>query len=456
MGFHLEMLAHFREVGGLSKTESQEQNKHMIFQTLNAILESKGFIDSPQLSEFLKYIVRKTVDGEQDDIKAYTIAVDALGRPDDFDPQSNSFVRVAAGRLRQALALYNAQEAPSDAPLHITLEPGSYIPTIRFAEPQVEASNTQNSVDGEESIGEKDFAEQSTEIDAAVMARPDSTEPTSIVSNAISKPMFAGLVSIVVLVFLIGTGLYFSGYILQPGSSNPSADNLTEVQGPDDPNKISSFDADRRPSIEVSYILPEQTYPDWFKPQEVADALRVSFARFDDYQFNGLNSYVSMPARDKRGADYHFWITVYARGDGVRIYGQIKNETSGQIIWSSEDFFTRPQNMQSRSVPDAVGQYLAVLASPYGVIYSDVAKREPRRKKLNCIVWTFAYFSSKSDEKHSKARDCAERQVANGTILPSIYAALTFLYLDEYREGRNRKERDPLRAAEEMAERAVI
>ena len=137
MGFHLEMLAHFREVGGLSKTESQEQNRHMIFQTLNAILESKGFIDSPQLSEFLKYIVRKTVDGEQDDIKAYTIAVDALGRPDDFDPQSNSFVRVAAGRLRQALALYNAQEAPSDAPLHITLEPGSYIPTIRFAEPQM-------------------------------------------------------------------------------------------------------------------------------------------------------------------------------------------------------------------------------------------------------------------------------------------------------------------------------
>ena len=44
--------------------------------------------------------------GNKSRIKAYTVAVDALGKPDTFDPQNDPVVRVLAGRLRSSLSGY--------------------------------------------------------------------------------------------------------------------------------------------------------------------------------------------------------------------------------------------------------------------------------------------------------------------------------------------------------------
>ena len=61
---------------------------------------------SPQLAAFLDYIVRRTLRSEATAIKAYAIAVDVLGRPSGFDPQSDPIVRVQARRLRSLLDHY--------------------------------------------------------------------------------------------------------------------------------------------------------------------------------------------------------------------------------------------------------------------------------------------------------------------------------------------------------------
>ena len=105
-------------------------SKSDIRSALKEILQSPSFVDSPQLRDFLSFIVEKTIEGKQNELKAYTIAVDALGRAEDFDPQSNAAVRVAAGRLRQALATYYESEAAENLPVRIVLAPGSYIPSF--------------------------------------------------------------------------------------------------------------------------------------------------------------------------------------------------------------------------------------------------------------------------------------------------------------------------------------
>src|SRR4051794_23784504 len=67
---------------------------------------SEAFRGSPQLVCFLRYVVEETLRGASDRIKGYTIAVEALGRGDNFDPQADPIVRVEAMRLRRALTRY--------------------------------------------------------------------------------------------------------------------------------------------------------------------------------------------------------------------------------------------------------------------------------------------------------------------------------------------------------------
>ena len=54
-------------------------------QELARLLATDQFQQSPKLAEFLRFVVEQTLDGNQADLKAYTIGVDALGQREDFD-----------------------------------------------------------------------------------------------------------------------------------------------------------------------------------------------------------------------------------------------------------------------------------------------------------------------------------------------------------------------------------
>ncbi|UYO01066.1 MAG: hypothetical protein KIT02_07650 [Devosia sp.] len=86
---------------------------------------------SPQLARFLDYIVERKLNGDAQAIKAYSIAVDVLGRPLDFDPQTDPIVRVQARRLRQLIEQYYAGPGLSD-PVRISLPTGRYVPEFGF------------------------------------------------------------------------------------------------------------------------------------------------------------------------------------------------------------------------------------------------------------------------------------------------------------------------------------
>ncbi len=101
-----------------------------IHKQLDRILESTHLRGSLRLTRFLKFVVETALAGKPKSIKAYTIAVEALDRGCDFDPQRDPIVRVEAGRLRQALARYYAG-AGRDDPLLIELPRGTYVPLFR-------------------------------------------------------------------------------------------------------------------------------------------------------------------------------------------------------------------------------------------------------------------------------------------------------------------------------------
>ena len=77
----------------------------------------------------LRYLAEHSLDHPGIALKEYQIATEVLGRPAGFDPQSDSTVRVQAGRLRVKLAEYYAHEGVDD-PIRVEVPKGSYALTF--------------------------------------------------------------------------------------------------------------------------------------------------------------------------------------------------------------------------------------------------------------------------------------------------------------------------------------
>jgi hypothetical protein len=101
---------------------------------LEKILHSRSLQNSESLKAFLRFVVEKTIDNEEVQLKEYTIATDVFGRNSDYDPRIDSVVRVQAGRLRTKLQEYYATEGKSDQIL-IDLPKGHYHPVFNYADP---------------------------------------------------------------------------------------------------------------------------------------------------------------------------------------------------------------------------------------------------------------------------------------------------------------------------------
>ncbi|QCK86777.1 hypothetical protein E8L99_13945 [Phreatobacter aquaticus] len=99
---------------------------------LRSILLSPFVPEGSLLARILTYVVERTLAGDGRSIKAYTIAVEALGRNPNFNPDRDSTVRVAAMRLRNALDLYYDGPGAANV-LRIRLVPGCYRPTFEEA-----------------------------------------------------------------------------------------------------------------------------------------------------------------------------------------------------------------------------------------------------------------------------------------------------------------------------------
>ncbi|MGA2712255.1 MAG: hypothetical protein ABSG41_04040 [Bryobacteraceae bacterium] len=89
------------------------------------IIQSKIFRASEVLRNLLAYLSDKALSGTADNLKEYTIGLDALGKPASFDPRQESVVRMHTARLRQKLAEYYRTEGVDD-PIIIDLPKGGF------------------------------------------------------------------------------------------------------------------------------------------------------------------------------------------------------------------------------------------------------------------------------------------------------------------------------------------
>lgn len=106
---------------------------------VEALLASGIFQRAPNLEHVLTYVCSKYFDGAANEIKEYNIAVEALGRPAEFDQKRDSIVRVEAHRLRKRLREYYENEGAGRT-IQIEIPPGQYAPRFIHKETSVQAA----------------------------------------------------------------------------------------------------------------------------------------------------------------------------------------------------------------------------------------------------------------------------------------------------------------------------
>ncbi len=136
---------------GATGSQGAASSEHTVErQVLARVLEHLEINRSYSLVRFLTYICGKYFEGRQDEIREYSIAVDALGRKEGaFDSRIDPIVRVTARALRKKLAEYYENEGKDD-PMRIVLPLGHYIPRFVAAHGPVGIQETSEPVEEQE------------------------------------------------------------------------------------------------------------------------------------------------------------------------------------------------------------------------------------------------------------------------------------------------------------------
>jgi Tol biopolymer transport system component len=101
----------------------------LILAHLEQVLASEVFAPAHGQQRLLRFLVEKYAHGQREQLKEYTIGVEAFDRGDNFDPRLDPIVRVEASRLRKRLHRYY-ETAGRDSRVRINLPRGAYVPVI--------------------------------------------------------------------------------------------------------------------------------------------------------------------------------------------------------------------------------------------------------------------------------------------------------------------------------------
>ncbi len=118
----------------MALTHGFAAGREQCFQQTDKLINSHSLHSSESLCKLLRYLAEHSLDHPGVALKEYQIATEVLGRSGGFDPQSDSTVRVQAGRLRMKLAEYYAHEGTGDAVV-VELPKGSYALTFHVRTP---------------------------------------------------------------------------------------------------------------------------------------------------------------------------------------------------------------------------------------------------------------------------------------------------------------------------------
>lgn len=406
---------------------------------LERVLASDAFRNAPQLAAFLTYVVERKLAGRAGDLKGYTIAVEALGRPSDFDPQSDPIVRVEAGRLRRALGIYYAEEGAAN-PVRIMIPVGAYVPTFRT---------------GEEAAQQREpepLAPVSTPaVEPVEMAAPPPAADAAIAPEQARRPSLWSTLALLALLVLGGV-IVWQG---MPRRNVPETKpRVVVAPEPAAPGPVGRPAVDRLAHLPVVAVAVSDTVKDPAVDERVRGfvlQLIDTMARFDDLV---TVRELGPAGRTEPGIDYLLELSLTRSGDVIEAFVRLTATRDQRVVWTSS------RDQQATRLPDAAAvrqeaQRLAVrLAQPFGVIHADL-RSAGLSPAADCLTLALNLRWRMKEEDHLAARTCLQTILAQDPDFHPAWSQLAALTLDEYRSGLNPLPGSPLERALSAALTAV-
>lgn len=376
-----------------------------ILNALDKILKHSSFASSHQLSSFLRYVVEQKLDGNEDKLKAYTIAVDALDRSDDFDPQNDPIVRVLAGRLRRGLKLYYEEEGAQDA-VKISVPKGSYRPKF-LEEPRAQI-----------------------DVAGAFLKKKDTR----------NLWLYSSIATLALMMIAVFFRMQNVTEIAEEVSRAPLV-AIAEFEGTSNDVDMEKFIYGLR--FDLISELSRFSWLSTFAHKTGADDDRKSFG-----------------GKKRRIADYILYGSVDMVDDRFHMSFRLESADTGIVRWAQvfDREFTARNIFEIQR--EAVMAIAVKVGSPNGV----VRKIEQGRYQLRsgglsayaCTLRSYHYWNTFNPKDHLESRDCLEKAVKTDPLYADAHAALAYMYLDEYLYNFNVREGyDPVKRALKTAQHAV-
>ncbi|GGF75405.1 hypothetical protein GCM10007301_39130 [Azorhizobium oxalatiphilum] len=375
---------------------------------LARVLAAEEFVSSPRLADFLRFVVEAKLAGRADEIKGYTIAVEALGRPTSFDPQSDPIVRVEATRLRRALERYYSTVGPEET-LEIVIPKGSYVPQFRPRGDAVEP------------------APEPELLPAAlpVMLPPAPPAPRRLVARG----------AVVALLLLLGAGLGWTS--LRYGVD--TADTLGRALGlaHEGPRDLAD-----RLGMPVLDVRPFETVgsraPTLAETHAIEARLRDAFARFDfvDVMEPGQEASVRECRDPPPRSVFALSGLAEGRDDGsFSLLVRLVDRCEGTIVWSSAFESLRRGADMPATEQRLVRDISVALMQSYGVLPTRAraqARADETPSGFGCIARLHALSRAVEPQSAASAvQDCLAQAAGQHSGFVLAHAVRAQLMLDE-------------------------
>lgn len=386
---------------------SEERRAKLLRAETHTLLQSPDFIRSPVMSQLLSYLVEEAISNPGNPPKAYQVAVDGLGRDEDFDVQADSYPRVQVGRLRKMLGVYyNVHHSATR--LHIPI--GHYAVEIEM--------NDGGPGDGQNITGTID---------------PDTPSPAEPVRDRWfnNRQTMLGLSAFLLIAAI--------GLIWLLNSANPIASDTA----------AASDHQTLPPKIYIAASRPETGETGSEKSAEIQQFFEDAFARSSQVRLAAAGGPDIASVKGQNAYLFESKIVTGPTGPEIKflLTSLIQNET----IWSA----TIAMPDSPADYPEKLGPISSRITSIYGLIATDQRKRLPDNAMIgySCLLRFESYRANRDPDLLPVVESCIEKSLAADPFDSQILAAASFIsFLRKEATGREPNPEEGL----EYARRAMV
>ena len=337
---------------------------------LKLVLTSPDFMRAPTMNRLLAYLVTETAEGRADQLKAYAVAVDGLGRAPDYDARADSYPRVQVGRLRRMLDTHYAH-APTSAGYRLAIPSGRYRVTLTSDTPSPPV--------------------------------PDAPQPSSAaVSLRVTRLAMAQMLGLLALMVVVAGLIAYR------------APTFTAIAN----------DGRQRPLLEFSAVThgPAKSLRD-----EIVGATLINgLGRSDMFDLRIAQRAGSRPA--EAPAPYRL-STDLLDGPKPRLFLRLWHQQPDRLLWSG-DVALPPASAPEQSIEDVLAPVISTIGRVNGLIAQHEFQRTSadRPSGHRCILLYYRYRKERLASERGPVRDCVDRSLksdAGDAVMQAVAAQLS-------------------------------